>query len=192
MARGCLQAERLVRRPLPSPCPLLQNLVAVSGSAAAVQFLYNDPSALLLSPTLPHTNIVDVMTLTGANFGPATVFPLGITPPHLQVNMHYSCVSNVTGIPGCTTGAVAIVSDSVVTFPSTLGVGLNKPLTVSIVDVGPFGVFQQVSAPLLFSYAPPVITGVLNSPVLLTDGSGGSTYAILTVRRGGGGLGIWE
>lgn len=166
----------------PSPSLPLQNLVAASGSAAAVQFLYSDPTAALLSPALPHTNIVDVMTLSGANFGPATGFPLGISPPHVQVNMHYGCVSNATGIPGCATGAVTILSDSAVNFPSTLGVGLNKPLTVSIVDVGPFGVFQQVSAPLLFSYAPPIITGVLNSPVLMTDGSAGGTNAILTVR----------
>lgn len=164
-----------------------QGLTASRGSPAMAELLYDTPvvtalSSPISSPALPHTNVVDILTISGANFGPSTALSFSPVQPRIQVNMHYGCVSNATGVAGCLAGTVTVLSDSTVTFPSTLGVGVNKPLTVSVVDSGLLGTFTQTSAALTFSYAAPQITGLLNSPVLMTDGSVGQQPAELQVR----------
>ena len=98
--------------------------------------------------------------------------------------MHYACVTNVSDGSACVTGRVDVASDASLSFPSTLGVGLRKPLVVIAVD----GIFQQNSTPLYFDYAAPEVTGLLNSPVLMTDGVTATTQpAVLQVRRA-----VWE
>lgn len=130
-------------------------------------FQYSDPTVASISPVRPLTNVQQQISIVGSNFGSQllAVAP-GLVPPHLQVFMHYACVTNVTDGSECVSGAITVASDVSISFPSTLGVGIQKTLVVAVVD----GTFSQYSVPILFDHAAPDIIGLLNSPVLMTDG----------------------
>ena len=84
--------------------------------------------------------------------------------------MHYACVTNISDGSVCSTASINVFSDGVVSFPSTLGVGLNKTIVVTVVDVGYIGSFSQASPPIYFDYAAPDIIGLRNYLILMSDG----------------------
>ena len=84
--------------------------------------------------------------------------------------MHYACITNVSDGSSCVLAELNVASDDYLSFTSTLGVGVNKTVVVNVIDAGVIGYFSQVSGPLFFNYSGPDITGLLNSPVLMTDG----------------------
>lgn len=109
--------------------------------------------------------------------------------------MSYSCFTNLTDGSSCANPffgepriypRILSQSDGLLTILSTLGVGLHKAITVTVVD-DPYdnliGHFSQTSAPLYFDYAPPIVTSLTNTLVLMTEGGAGATaYAELQVR----------
>ena len=188
-------------------------IISVNGGASDARMLtlsYTPPLIRSMAPSRVSTDGGDVVTLQGYAFGLlqldtaanppdfSRAVPLSLSPlmPNscLRINVHRSCVTDCKALDGSKPSVVAPCdygitrhTDREITFASSPGIGVNRNITVTVIDIDAQGNPVQGLSPissnvLRFDFLPPQVTVVVPSTVLIRAAVDGADASPITIK----------